>query len=124
MGSIPYKNEWLQHFRTCSPEEISQLVSKEIPQDRLPTQYLESLSEEDKTVCFRACMICWAVTERAMVPREMQLRTVLGKHCLLRYAFSLTIRQTTSSLSRSLLSNDCRSPKSLISTLALESQPL
>lgn len=78
MGSIPNINEWVQHFRTCSPGEISQLISMEIPQDRLPIQYLESLSEEDRTVCFRASMICWAVTGRAMVPREMQLRTVLA----------------------------------------------
>ena len=41
MGSVPYNNKWLQHFLTCSPEEISQLVSMEIPQDRLPIQYLE-----------------------------------------------------------------------------------
>jgi hypothetical protein len=77
MGSIPNINEWIQHFRTCSPGEISQLVSKEIPQDRLPIQYLESLSDEDRTVCFRASIICWAITGRAIVPREFQLRTAL-----------------------------------------------
>ena len=78
MSSIPDMNEWIQHIRTCSPGEISLLVSNEIPQDRLPTHYLESRSEEDKTVCFRASMICWAITGRAMVPREMQLQTVLA----------------------------------------------
>src|SRR5271168_5039478 len=75
MSSIPDMNESIQHIRTCSPGEISQLVSNEIPQDRLPTHYLESLSEEDMTVCFRASMICWTITGQAMVPREMQLRT-------------------------------------------------
>jgi len=70
--------ERLQSFRTCAPGEISRLVSTTIPQDRLPIQYLESLTDEDKTICFRASMICWAVSAGAMVPREMQFRTVLA----------------------------------------------
>jgi hypothetical protein len=78
MEPIPNINQWIHHFCTCSPGEISQLVSMQIPQDCLSIQYLESLLEEDKTVCFWASMICWTVTGWAMVPWEMQLWTVLA----------------------------------------------
>ena len=77
--STEYK-ETLQLFRSCSPAEISRLVTTEIPQDRLPLTgtYLNSLSEEDKTVCLRATIICWVMSQSTMVPREMQLRVVLA----------------------------------------------
>jgi hypothetical protein len=71
-------NETLQFFRICSPAEILRLVVTEIPQDLLPLTYLNSLSEEDKTVCLRATMICWVMSKLTMVPREMQLRVVLA----------------------------------------------
>jgi hypothetical protein len=71
-------NQTLQIFRTCSPAEISRLVATEIPQDRLPLTYLDSLSEEDRTVCLRATIICWVMSQSTMVPREMQLRVVLA----------------------------------------------
>jgi hypothetical protein len=70
--------ETLQLFRTCSPAEILRLVATEIPQDRLPLTYLNSLSEEDRTVCLRATIICWVMSQSTMVPREMQLRVVLA----------------------------------------------
>ena len=71
-------NKTLQFFRTCAPAEILHLVVTEIPQDHLPLIYLNSLSEEDKTVCLRATMICWVMSKFTMVPREMQLRVVLA----------------------------------------------
>jgi len=71
-------NKTLQFFRTCSPAEISHLVATEIPQNRLPLTYLNNLSEEDKTVCLWATMICWVISETTMVPREMQLWVVLA----------------------------------------------
>ena len=78
MNSTAQYNETLQFLRTCSPSEISCLVATEIPQDHLPLTYLNSLSEEDKTVCLRATMICWVMSKFTMVPREMQLRVVLA----------------------------------------------
>jgi len=45
-------NEKISYFRTCPPSEIACLVSNEIPQDWLPVQYLQGLSEGDQTVCF------------------------------------------------------------------------
>ena len=71
-------NETLHLLRNCSPAEISRLVATEIPQDRLPLTYLNSLSEEDRTVCLRVTLICWVISKSTMVPREMQLRVVLA----------------------------------------------
>ena len=71
-------NETLHLLRNCSPAEISRLVVTEIPQDHLPLTYLNSLSEEDRTVCLRATLICWVISKSTMVPREMQLRVVLA----------------------------------------------
>ena len=74
----PTLYEKLHYFRNCSSEDILSLVTAVIPQDRLPIQYFESLSNEDRTVCYRAAMICWASTLSTMVPREMQFRVVLS----------------------------------------------
>jgi hypothetical protein len=63
---------------TGLPAEISRLVVLEIPQDHLPLAYLNSLSADDATICLRAIMICWVMSRKAMVPREMQLRVVLA----------------------------------------------
>jgi hypothetical protein len=79
MNNAPL-NERLSVFRSCLPEEIARLVTTEIPQDQLPLQYLQSLSKEDRTLCFRASMICWSISKSTMVPREMQLRVVLANH--------------------------------------------
>ncbi|KAF8873904.1 hypothetical protein CPB84DRAFT_1690523 [Gymnopilus junonius] len=49
-----------------------------IPWDRLPSQFLAGLSEPDRTVCYRASMICWSVSGSKMVPREMQLKVILA----------------------------------------------
>ena len=69
MEYAPTLEDRLQFFCTCAPGGISQLAFTTVPQDRLPVQYLEGLTDEDKTVCFRASMICWAVSAGAMVPR-------------------------------------------------------
>ena len=75
---VPSLNEKLDYLRKCSPEDISSLVSKAIPQERLPNEYVSTLPDKDKTVCLRAVMICWSVTASRLVPREMQLRVVLA----------------------------------------------
>ena len=80
MNDTPSLNEKLSVFRTCPAEEIGRLVSNGIPHERLPAQYLQSLSKEDRTVCFRASMICWTISGSTMVPREMQLRVVLANY--------------------------------------------
>ena len=70
----------MRHFPdvcNCSAEDISHLVTAVIPQDHLPLQYLESLSTDNRTVCYHAAMICRVVTGSSIVPREMQFRAVL-----------------------------------------------
>jgi hypothetical protein len=74
LNYAPTHDEKRDHFCNCSPEEILALV---IPQDLLPLQYLESISNEDRTVCYWAAMICWAVSSSTMVPQEMQFRVVV-----------------------------------------------
>ena len=80
LDSLPTLEKKLSTIRNCSAEDISDLVKDVIPQDRLPLQYLASLSTGDRTVCYQAVMICWTVTGSTMVPREMQLRTVLSDY--------------------------------------------
>ena len=78
LNHVPTLDEKLSYFRKCSAEDISGLVTVVISEDRLPLQYLKSLSDEDRTICHRAAMICWAVTQSTMVPREMQFQVVLS----------------------------------------------
>ena len=73
----PTLDEKLDHFHNCSPGDILALVNVTICQDLLPLQYLESLSNEDRTVCYRAAMICWAISSSTILPREMQFRVIL-----------------------------------------------
>ena len=53
MNSVPNLDERLQFFRTCDPNELSQLVLTVIADTRLPKEFLESLNDEDKTICNR-----------------------------------------------------------------------
>jgi hypothetical protein len=78
LNHIPSLDERLDYLRKCSPEDISGLVTVVISDDRLLLHYLESLSNEDRTICYQAAMICWAVTLSDIVPREMQFRVVLS----------------------------------------------
>ncbi|KAF4618097.1 hypothetical protein D9613_012644 [Agrocybe pediades] len=80
MDHVPNLDEKLSFFRSCSAAELPGLVFSVLPVHQLPGSYLESLSAEDSAVCLRACMICWAITEGTMVPREMQLRTVVADY--------------------------------------------
>ena len=61
-----------------------QLASLDLNARLVPTQFLETLNEKDKTTCYRATLLCYTVCKQ--VPREMQLRTLLadvkGKDCL------------------------------------------
>jgi replicative superfamily II helicase len=93
MSSVPTLDERLQFFRTCDAEEFSQLTSGVIADGRLPKEFLDSLKEEDRTICHRACMICWSVTGSVCVPREMQLRVILAE----RHGFDALVASGTGS---------------------------
>ena len=43
--------------------------------DLLTTRLLEA---PDRTICLRSSLVCWAVSQRRIVPREMQLRSILA----------------------------------------------
>ena len=73
--------EQLSFFRRCNLDTLKEhLVSLE----NLPTEFLDTLDEKDKTICYRATLLCYTVCKQ--VPKEMQLRTLLAdvnrKDCL------------------------------------------
>ena len=78
LDSLPTLDKKLEAHRVCLPQVIEHLVTAEIPQDCLPLQYLGSLSNEERTICYRIAMIFWTVTGFTMVPREMQFQVVLS----------------------------------------------
>ena len=93
MNSVPNLNERLQFFRACDSNELSQLISTVITDGRFPNRFLNSLNDEDRTICHRAYMICWSVTDGACVPREMQLRVILAE----RHGFDTLVASGTGS---------------------------
>ncbi|KAI9463684.1 P-loop containing nucleoside triphosphate hydrolase protein [Lactarius psammicola] len=48
--------------------------------ERLPAGFLDTLDEDDLTICYRAAVMCYGVTGSAQVPREMQLKAVLSDY--------------------------------------------
>ncbi|KDR79157.1 hypothetical protein GALMADRAFT_63303 [Galerina marginata CBS 339.88] len=44
----------------------------------LPQDYLRELAALDRAICLRSSLVCWAVTQGKIVPREMQLRSILA----------------------------------------------
>jgi hypothetical protein len=82
--------ERVSFLRTCSAQDLEQLLALEFPSELLPTQFTtSSLNDKDRIICWRASPISWTVAKQ--VPREMQLRVVLADHHL---KDSLTISVT------------------------------
>ena len=73
-------SEHLGVLRTCSSDYLQDLVAKlgQDLQTRLPISFLDLLNEKDRSLCYRAILLCWAVTAATQVPREMQLKAVLA----------------------------------------------
>jgi hypothetical protein len=78
VNSVPSLSERLRYLRSCSGDELAQLVSDLCLEERLPRAFLDGLSEEDKTICYRVALLCYCVTLSVQIPREMQLRVVLA----------------------------------------------
>ncbi|KAH8981064.1 P-loop containing nucleoside triphosphate hydrolase protein [Lactarius akahatsu] len=76
--TAPVLSERLQSLRSCSVDELNQLVSTLRLLERLPVAFLDGLSEEDKILCYRVALMCYCVTNSMQIPREMQLRVVLA----------------------------------------------
>jgi len=84
MASVPFDyvptlNERLDFLRKASDMVIFALVDS-IPElwTCLPQDYLRELGELDRTICLRSSLVCWAVSQGRIVPREMQLRSILA----------------------------------------------
>ena len=65
-------------MRGYSKEDIFELSFQILPTSRLPTDFLNGLTEEDMATCLLATLICWFVIGGTQVPRAMQLRAVLS----------------------------------------------
>lgn len=76
--TVPELSERLQSLRTCSGEELAQLVSNLRLVERLPLAFLDGLATEDRITCYRVALLCYCVTLSVQIPREMQLRVVLA----------------------------------------------
>ena len=74
----PTLGQRIQVLRNLPWRDISDLASREIPEDKIPVAYLAELNEKDRILCLRASLICIEVTGGAQIPREMQLRAVVA----------------------------------------------
>ena len=79
IANVPTLNERLDFLRKAPDTVISALVDS-ISElwNCLPLDYLRGLEELDRIICLRVSLVCWAVTQGRMVPREMQLRSILA----------------------------------------------
>jgi hypothetical protein len=76
---VPTLDERLIYLREAPGSAISTLVdSMSELNNCLPQNYLLELEESDRVICLRAALVCWAVTEGKIIPREMQLRAILA----------------------------------------------
>ena len=72
--NVPTLEKRLETLRPYSVDEIFELSQKILPSSKLPTDFLNGLTENDKATCLLASIICWSVTGGTQVPRAMQLR--------------------------------------------------
>ena len=76
---VPTLHERLDFLRKASAMILSVLVNSILELwTCLPQEYLWELGESDRTICLRGSLMCWAVTQGTIVPREMQLRSILA----------------------------------------------
>jgi len=78
-GNTTTLNERLDFLRKASDIVIFALVDS-ISElwTCLPQDYLRELGALDHTICLRSSLVCWAISQGRMVPREMQLRSILA----------------------------------------------
>jgi len=68
----------LKTIRECSLETLESILSNLSLTNRLPAAYLSQLDEVDQTICFRATLLCYFVTQGTQVPCEMQLKAIVA----------------------------------------------
>jgi len=74
-SSLPYI---LDRIRTLDASEINRLFYQLIPPSKIPTDYLQGLSGDDRLTARRASLLVWFVTGGTQVPCEAQLRSCLA----------------------------------------------
>jgi replicative superfamily II helicase len=75
-------SHWLRLVRTCSDDDMADLVSVLGLRECLPSRFLASLEDDaDLTICYRTAIICYGVTCSVQAPREMQLKAILSDYC-------------------------------------------
>ena len=76
----------LEYLQACPINELMQLITNLHLCECLPVGFLDLLDADNRTVCFRAALVCYSITSATQVPHEMQLRVILanwtGKGCL------------------------------------------
>jgi len=72
--------EQLRYIRTLPIHQLQELLASEIPDERLPLTYLNTLTEDDRTVSHRLILLTWTVTAKEQIPRELQLRASLATY--------------------------------------------
>ncbi|KAG1891422.1 P-loop containing nucleoside triphosphate hydrolase protein [Suillus subluteus] len=70
-------NAVLQAVQRASLEGLDSFARSLIG-ERLPTNYIQSLSDKDKIDALRACLLVYIITATMIVPREFQLEAVLA----------------------------------------------
>jgi len=68
----------LKTIRECSLETLESILFNLSLTTRLPAAYLSQLDKVDRTICFRATLLCYFVTQGTQVPREMQLKAIVA----------------------------------------------
>ena len=74
----PHLEETLRDIRKLPPDSLDARFMTTIPEERIPTTYIQQLNAADRTTVQRACLLAWAVTGGTQVPREPQLRVLLA----------------------------------------------
>ncbi|KAF9234844.1 P-loop containing nucleoside triphosphate hydrolase protein, partial [Melanogaster broomeanus] len=62
----------------CAALDLLNQTARELIQDRLPTEYLSTLTDNEKVDALRACLIIWILTRGTVVPRVFQLQASLA----------------------------------------------
>ena len=78
--TAPTLSQWLGFVRTCSDDELYDLIYGFGLHGRMPGGFMGTLDKDDFNFCYRAAVICYGVTGSIQVPREMQLKAVLSDY--------------------------------------------
>lgn len=67
----------IQAFRDASLNALDRFA-RDLIKERLPTDYIQTLNDNDKTDALRACLIIYVLTATVIVPRQFQLEAMLA----------------------------------------------